>query len=627
MIEPVFAPIADKAHFPLLTSGDELPCGHLVGCMDLVFFAPADLVATYPFIAQEGRQWHQYGDARWPARAAWVEFDTSKIGYPGGGGVLVLTVEIPEDEIVPTDWVAQNAPLMEIFPQERSEQAISQRMDMLSQQADSLEEVPGPEDEEPRYAQSYCIYRKEGHVRFVASYTDLLNADGIPLPRYRMANVHPKDIDFCRFSLHSLFQLNAARQDGMGFIAVPQLEEVVPVNLAKEQKHPRWAAFHPSRALKTRPSLRALPNPKKLVEGIICKDDFERVVETCRLASSLELLAYSIPARHARKERGPTPFQNDSDACLAAYIHRANGGAIYVLPERLVEEFHHTDCDEVRTSDLKLPFHNLYLKFTPPDPLFLAEGAAVDGCYIVHQQDEYFISLTARWEGVDYVRSLPMTCLDPRFNIHLPAKDPEMTVPQAVDAGIKSFLEENASPTDNFSQTITRPDGTTCHVEDVRAKSRKHRIEVFRSQEPVFRACLNIIINAACFISFRPEDITDEWDGEIPEWVIEALKAQEGGRRARDRKRDAHRHIANNDCTRIKVCGKKLFDDLLPHKATGTGISPRAHWRRGHWRRQRYGAALAFVKHLWIRPTIVNRDNGPLVETRVYDVQDEKSGK
>ncbi|HEY9072528.1 MAG TPA: hypothetical protein VIN67_00225 [Desulfobaccales bacterium] len=481
MTEPTFRPISDKAHFPNLTACQELPCAELVGCMDLVFYAPEDIAATYPVIAQEGRQWHEYGDARWPSPAAWVEFDTSKIGYPGGGGVLVLTVEIPEDAEDPIDWVAQNAPLMQIFAEERSEQAIGQRLDMLGQQADSLEEVSGPEDEEPQYAQSYCIYRKEGKVRLVACYTDLLNAGGIPIPRYRTANVHPGDIDFCRFSLHALLQLNSARLDGMKFIEVPQLEHMSPVLLAKDQKNPKWADFHPSRLLKTRPMLRALPNPTKMMDGIIYKDDFDRVVETRRLESSLELLAYSIPARHARKERGVQPFMNDSDACLGAYNHRANGGAIYVLPDRLVEEFHYTDCDEVRMTDLKLPFNNLFIKFTPPEPFYLSEGAPVDGCYVFHQQDEYFISLTAHWEGVDYVRSLPITCPDPRFNIHLPAKDTEMTVPQAVEAGIKAFLEENAPPTDNFSQTITRPDGMTCHLDDVRAKSRKKRIEIFKS--------------------------------------------------------------------------------------------------------------------------------------------------
>jgi hypothetical protein len=85
MIEPTFRPIADKGHFPILAAGGDLPCAHLVGCIDLVFYAPDDLVSTYPVIAQEGVQWHLYGDTRWPSPAAWVEFDTGKIGYAAVG--------------------------------------------------------------------------------------------------------------------------------------------------------------------------------------------------------------------------------------------------------------------------------------------------------------------------------------------------------------------------------------------------------------------------------------------------------------------------------------------------------------------------------------------------------------
>src|SRR5208282_3744646 len=108
-------------------------------------------------------------------------------------------------------------------------------------------------------------------------------------------------------------------------------------------------------------------------------------------------------------------------------------------------------------------------------------------------------------------------------------------------------LERNAPPTDNMSQTITRPDGTTAHLVDVRAESRKRRIEIFRSQEPVFRDCLNIIVNAACFISFRPEDISEDWDREPPAWVMEALNDNRNTRSARDRKQHALRTITEGD--------------------------------------------------------------------------------
>lgn len=37
-----------------------------------------------------------------------------------------------------------------------------------------------------------------------------------------------------------------------------------------------------------------------------------------------------------------------------------------------------------------------------------------------------------------------------------------------------------------------------------------------------------------------------------------------------------------------------------------TGISPRSHWRRGHWRSQAYGEGMLLRKTLWIEPVYIN---------------------
>jgi hypothetical protein len=597
-----------------------------MGCEALTFFAPEDSAAATSVILKDGVEWHLYGDTRWPSLSSWVEINTGPAGFSGFSGVLVMTYEIPADESDPFAWIAHRGPLQHLFPEERSEAAIKQRLEALRQQATSTEKVLGLADLNPRFVQSYCIYRGPGDVRPIARYTDLLNSDGIPISRYRMANVQPSDIENCRFTLHALFRLNEARLAGMKFLAMPQLDICEPVYLLPDEKNSPWAQFHPSRVLRTRPAVRAISTPSNLVDGVMHMETAQQIMEARRLEANLHMLAFHLDARPR------SAITNDGDACMAAFSHRANGGAIYVLPDRLVEEFDNTDCDEIRMKDIKLPFRNLFLKFTPPQPLFLAEGAPVDGCYIVKQGEEYLFSLTSCWDGVDYSRSISVACLDPTFSIHLPtpelklnqpAENTDLCINEAVELGIKEFLERNAPPTDNISQTITRPDGTTAHVEDIRAQSRKRRIEVFRSQEPVFRACLNIIVNAACFISFRPEDITEEWDGDPPSWVVEALNDDRETRSARDRKQHALRIISSGDYTRIRICGKNLFT-YLPHEGatTGHGVSPRAHWRRGHWRRQRHGTGLSLMTPRWIRPTIVKKDNGPLVETRIYDVQE-----
>jgi hypothetical protein len=216
---------------------------------------------------------------------------------------------------------------------------------------------------------------------------------------------------------------------------------------------------------------------------------------------------------------------------------------------------------------------------------------------------------------------MSVACVDPIFALHLPASDPEVTINGAVELGIEAFLRDNVPPEENVSGEIKRPDGTIAHVVDVRARSRKRRIDQFRSQEPAFRACLNIIVNTACFVTFRPDDITDAWEGEPSPDVIAAANASDDSRRIRDRKLGALRKLESGDFTRVKICGRNLFTDTAqPEGGRTDGTSPRAHWRRGHWRRQRHGIGLGLVVVRWIRPTIVMKDNGPLVEARIYEV-------
>jgi hypothetical protein len=624
-IEPPFRPIADAAYFPLLAGQTELPCAHLMGCKHIVFMAPENLADVRPLIGRPGTAWQLYGDTRWPHPTVWIEFCTSPGGYSGRCGVLVMCAEVRDDITEPFGWMVRNNPLQQLFPPERLEETIQKRHEGLLAQA-KLSDSSDPTDLKPKFIQTYCIYREEEPtVRMVAAYMDVLNASGVPIPKFRMGNLDYEDVEFCRFAIHSLFCLNRTRLGGMPFFDIPQFQECEPAWLLPDQKCPRWTQFHPSRVLRTRPALRALPSPEKMFDGIMTMDDMNLVMDVRRREYNSHALAYAIDAR-PRISVG-----EDEKACMSAYSHRANGGAIYVLPDRLVEEFDNTDCDEIHMADLKLPFPTVFIKFTPPEPLELAECAPVDGCYIAKQGEEYLVVLTSHWEEVDYEHSLSVACIDPTFSIHLPApkfdlekpgQNTDICVNESVEKGIQMFLKENVPPTENLSQEIKLSDGTTKYFEDIRAKSRARRIKIFESQEPVFRACLNVIVNAACFISFRPNDIMDDWEGEPPEWVLEAIDNKRDARRVRDRKRDALRNLAMGDYTRIKICGKKLFTELpetvgLP----GSGKSPRAHWRRGHWRRQRHGVGLSLITPRWIRPTIVKKDDGPLVETRIYDVE------
>jgi hypothetical protein len=613
-----FPAISDKKRFPLLASLSDPPLALLMGCDDLVFFAPEQAPAANLATRLPGVEWHLYGDTRWPSSASWVEFSLSHHAFLDSGGVLVLRAEVPKDESDPLRWIGTNHPLGQLLPAMRLESSAASIAEMLKSQADSNEVISGPGDQRPKYVQGYCIFRKQpdqDDVQFVATYTDLLNVAGIVIPRFRMGEFDAADLSLCQFSLHALFRLNAARFSGLRFTICKQLEKFTPVRLAGDQAPLKWANFHPSRTLRARPALRALPSPT-LTNGLMDISDYGIVLEERRRETNAHMLAFDRLAR----PREMALLNTDTNASMAAFMHRAHGGAIYVIPDALVEEFHHTDCSEVRVGDIKLPFTSVFLKFAPPDPIWLAEDAHVDGCYVANQGGELLFTLTSRIQEVDYEKSISVACVDPIFALHVPISDPDQTINAAVELGIERFLRDNAPPQENISGDIERPDGTTAHVEDVRARSRKRRIERFHSQEPAFRACLNIIVNAACFITFRPDDITDAWEGEPSPDLLLAVAAKGDTRRSRDKKLGALRKLETGDFTRVKICGRELFAQTNERDCgSSEGKSPRAHWRRGHWRRQRHGVGLSLTILRWIRPTIVMKDHGELAEARIYE--------
>jgi len=613
-----FPPLLDKKRFPLLCSlSDELNHALMV-CDDLALFATEESARANVATRMPGVDWHLYGDARWPAPAAWVEFPLTHHSFLDRGGVLVLHEKLPAKLAQPFDWIAENHPLRRILPAIGSVSMIQTISEMLESQSQSNEVISGSEDVRPAYVQSYCIYQQlaeKDEVRFVAAYTDLLNRSGVVIPRFRMGEFREEDLSLCQFSLHALFRLNAGRLDGMQFVFHSQAPAFTPPTLSGNAVPPKWTSFHPSRTLRTRPAVRELPSPQ-LTNGLMEMSDYEVVLDVRRREANTHMLAFDRAAR----PRDMSLFNTDTNSTMAAFMHRAHGGAIYVIPERLVEEFHYTDCSEVRAGDIQLPFASVFLKFTPPEPVWLDENARVEGCYIGKQGDEFLFTLTARIEEVDYENSMSVACMDPIFALHVPTSSAELQIDRAVDLGIAAFLRENEPPTENFSSDVKRPDGTIARVEDIRATSRKRRIERFRSQEPAFRACLNIIVNAACFISFRPADISDAWEGEPSGELLAAVSAPGDTRRSRDKKLGALRKLESGDFTRVKICGRDLFDQPgESNSESKAGQSTRAHWRRGHWRRQRHGPGLALIVLRWIRPTIVMKDHGEVAEARIYE--------
>lgn len=616
----------DAKGFPLFAERSPEVAQRLCCCSDLLFLSAGPPEIVERIILEKGRAWHEYGDVRPGCSASWIEIPTASALYPGFSGILTLTFEIPDACGDPFEWASRDGPVAQLEPAERAEAAVLRRTAMLRGAAARAEQAGNPADMRPRFAQSHWIFRKTDDVRLVGLYSDFLNKGGVPIPSLRTATVEPCDMEVCRFSLHALYMLLETEGLLVEIKDTAQLSRLEPAQREEGEIPKLWENYHPMRTLRLRPKVQTVRPSQQQHPGALNAADVEAVHTARHAEFSTELAAFERDARPAE----PRYHMADFNATLTAWAHRESGGAIYSLPAALVEEFDHTSCEEVRMADLQMPFSSYYLSFTPPSEITLGESAVVDGCYVTRQGEEIMLTLTSRRRGASYARSISIACVDTSFTLHLQLKDAagdSQTVVAATEQGIANFLEEHRPPEKDESQWVDRPDGTRTYVQDIRAASRLKRIAEFQQQEPAFRQCLNIIVNAMCFVAFRPEDVSDEWHGSAPTWVRDALADTSSGRRARDRKKSAERAINAGEYVRIRVCGKNLFGAVADGRRDGTGDSPRPHWRRGHWRRQRHGEKLSQVTLKWIRPTIVRREDGPVVDSRIYEIPHPNAAK
>ena len=79
--------------------------------------------------------------------------------------------------------------------------------------------------------------------------------------------------------------------------------------------------------------------------------DYEAILSVRREAN-----AHMLALERVARPRDMSLFNTDTNSTMTAFMHRAHGGAIYVIPEALVEEFHHTDCTEVRVGRYQSAF-------------------------------------------------------------------------------------------------------------------------------------------------------------------------------------------------------------------------------------------------------------------------------
>jgi hypothetical protein len=279
----------------------------------------------------------------------------------------------------------------------------------------------------------------------------------------------------------------------------------------------------------------------------------------------------------------PTQSALRSLLCLDGLLQQAIPSVYYISPE-LIELVENTDVDPDLTSkDFNFFTQCALLLF--PDKLFACEG--VGGV----SPDTYLTSFIFRQVELSY--SLKLHPLKTPKNIAI-----RNLIERSHYYNLAGELIVDENENGNF-YCLTAMDGNqeTIHAIRSTAIGLSELLDARNDKIPArYLAALrvlNFVHRLAAIISTNPDDFIHT-GSPLPD-------------RSRGKGFGAKTDSQPWEPTWLGLKGDGS-ERVLGEGATGTGRSPRPHFRRGHLRRQRYGEGRALSKLVWIKPILVNAE-------------------
>ncbi|MFN4172769.1 MAG: hypothetical protein ACK4GW_13545 [Pseudorhodobacter sp.] len=285
---------------------------------------------------------------------------------------------------------------------------------------------------------------------------------------------------------------------------------------------------------------------------------------------------------------------------VAVFGFRVAGRNAFVLSDDVLEALARTGLGDVRISDIALPYEAFFVAFETPQNLnntLLCEGA-----YILRGGDDSFL---VRLALVAPRATWPEWLPDPGFSISFSDAG---TLEEGILSAIARMKECSrliaADPWHFVSPDFGYlRDDPSKKLLPSKPTSERYLELLDRCGNAVSRL-LALTLSALCLLT------------SVPDEMVKANYTWPQPRQ--NRPGSSHKTQKGALPVRYISFGSK---EPAGGAAGGVGASPRAHWRRGHWRRQPYGPAADKVyRPKWIRPVLVNPDCGPVAETTIYKV-------
>jgi hypothetical protein len=309
----------------------------------------------------------------------------------------------------------------------------------------------------------------------------------------------------------------------------------------------------------------------------------------------------------------------DAEAILAtAYGHFVQAGRQIVdFPKPLLDMLAKTDIDDIPLDSIKTPYVAQYLHFGPQPDMEIEPGWYVDGAYVEQRgaAGELCFVITAIPNDDDLLRHWYLFP-EVQYQQDIVGSYRTMDLGTAIDMVLADRLaalrdiDENSGAMmqgakDELNMSGAIPEGL--NIVNVAPQLAILRDEIARRRHTVYKAALQLLVNALCYIVAYPDDIEAVWPQETPESLLQKLQSGTGKEKQR-----AQSKLTSLGFVPVHICGQRFFEPRVA-QTSGNPISGSVatHWRRGHWRNQSHGPARSLRKLIWVMPVLVGaKDSG-----------------
>lgn len=348
------------------------------------------------------------------------------------------------------------------------------------------------------------------------------------------------------------------------------------------------------------------------VSGMLTLELLNQVIHIVMTDMNQRAMAY--PRKLKESHPSPSLVIEAEETLSTAYGRFVQAGRqIMDFPPALTEMLAKTDVDDIPLDSIKLPYASQYLYFGPQPELEIEPGWLVDGAYVEQRGASGDIRFTVTAGPSDHNLSrqwylFPEVEYTQDFVGDFRSMDLATAMDTVLSDRLANLRDRQGKPGGDITATMEEefaksgeslPEGV--QVIDKGPEMAALREDLTRRRHPIYKASLQLVVNALCYVAAYPDDIDTVW----PEGTPASLKEKALHGKGKEQMR-AKSKLASLGYVPVHICGKRIEEQRTTHGIPAQMHGQVAtHWRRGHWRNQVHGPGRSLRKLIWLMPVLV----------------------